>query len=141
MSMSSKTVEDMEDNERISPGVLSWVEELRQVSLAVSKKTTKSSASRNQLFYLLHWTDDLSGFGVILHKGREAAGAEEWWAIDRALIKPPPFVSDEDVSILRLLWAERTYDSGLRAFGLGPRHGGEALQRMAQTGRLCSGND
>jgi superfamily II DNA or RNA helicase len=141
MSMSSKTVEDMEDNERINPGVLSWVEELRQVSIAVSKKTTKSSASRNQLFYLLHWTDDLSGFGVILHKGREAAGAEEWWAIDRALIKPPPFVGDEDVSILRLLWAERTYDSGLRAFGLGPRHGGEALQRMAQTGRLCSGND
>ena len=140
MPMSPKT-EVLEEKERINPGVLSWVEELRRVSMAVSKTTTKASASRNQLFYILHWTPDNSGFGVTVHKGRDAGSAEEWWSIDRALIKPPPFVSEDDVGILRLLWAERGHDVGLRAFGLGPAHGGEILQRMAHTGRLCPAND
>ncbi|WP_301101883.1 DEAD/DEAH box helicase [Propionivibrio sp.] len=141
MPMSPKNVEIQEEKERINPGVLSWVEELRQVSMAVSKKGSKASASRNQLFYVLHWTEDAGGFGVTVHKGRDPKSAEEWWTIDRALIKPPPFASEEDIGILRLLWAERSHDSGLRAFGLGPRHGGDVLRRMALTGRLVPGND
>lgn len=141
MPMLSKTVESLEETERLNPGVLSWVEELRRVSMAVSKTTNKAFSSRNQVFYLLHWTYDADAFGVTVHKGRDPESAEEWWSIDRALIKPPPFVSEEDVIILRLLWAERTHDSGLRAFGLGPKHGGEVLRRMAQTGRLCPAND
>jgi hypothetical protein len=51
------------------------------------------------------------------------------------------FVSDDDRPILRLLWADRSFDTGLRAFGLTPRHGGEALQLMAETGRLCRKDD
>jgi superfamily II DNA or RNA helicase len=141
MPTTSKTVEGLEEKERINPGVLSWVEELRRVSMAVSKKTSKTTASRNQIFYFLHWTEDACGFGVTVHKGREAENAMEWWTIDRALIKPPPFVAEEDVSILRLLWAERAHDSGLRAFSLGPQHGGDILQRMARTGRLYPAND
>ena len=141
MPITSKTVEGLEEKERINPGVLSWVEELRRVSMAVSKKTSKASASRNQIFYFLHWTEDACGFGVTVHKGREPENAMEWWTIDRALIKPPPFVAEEDVSILRLLWAERAHDSGLRAFSLGPQHGGDILQRMARTGRLYPAND
>jgi len=141
MSMSSKSVEDLEGKERVSPGVLSWVEELRQVSMAVSKKSNKSPSSRNQLFYILHWTPDGSGFGVTVHKGRDPESADEWWSIDRALVKAPPFVVEEDIGILRLLWAERAHDSGLRAFGLGPRHGSDLLKRMAQTGRLYPAND
>ena len=111
----------------INPGVLSWVEELRQVTIAVSKKTSKPSASRNQVFYLLHWTPDANGFGVTIHKGRDPESADEWWSIDRALVKPPPFVDDADISIFRLLWSERAHDSGLRAFGLGPKHGVKAV--------------
>ncbi|MEI7612850.1 MAG: DEAD/DEAH box helicase [Betaproteobacteria bacterium] len=138
---SSKTVEGMEEAEHIDPIVLSWVEELRRVSMAVSKTTIKSVAGKNQLYYLLHWTEDGCEFGVTVHKGRDPESAEEWWSIDRALIKPPPFVTDEDIAILRLLWAERSHDTGLRAFGLGPRHGGELLRKMAQTGRFCPAND
>ncbi|MFZ2855139.1 MAG: DEAD/DEAH box helicase [Rhodocyclaceae bacterium] len=121
--------------------MLSWVEELRRVSAAVTKKKTRPAASRQQLFYLLHWTSDARGFGVTVHKGREPDAAEEWWSIDRALIKPPQFVTEEDLGILRLLWADRTYETGLRAFGLAPRHGNEVLQRMAQSGRLCPADD
>jgi len=122
-------------------GVLSWTEELRRVAVAVSKKDRRPAASRQQLFYLLHWTPDARGFGISVHKGRDPESADALWAIDRALSKPPRFVGDEDRPILRLLWAERSFDSGLRAFGLGPRHGGEVLDLMAQTGRLCRKDD
>ena len=122
-------------------GALSWTEELRRVAMAVSKKDRSPAAGRQQLFYLLQWTADLAGFGVTVHKGREPDGADEVWNIDRALAKSLRFVSDEDRPILRLLWAERGFDTGLHAFGLGPKHGGEALQLMAKTGRLCRGDD
>ena len=141
MSMSSKIVEELEDNEHMNPGVLSWVEELRRVSVAVSKKTGRAAVNRVQLFYLLHWTPDGVGFGVTVNKGRDPESAEEWWAIDSALLKPPPFVVEEDLAILRLLWADRAHDSGLRAFGLGPERGADVLQRMAQSGRLFPSTD
>ena len=131
----------MEEAEYIDPSVLSWVEELRRVSMAVSKTTIKSVTGKNQLYYLLHWTEDAAEFGVTVHKGRDPESAEEWWSIDRALIKSPPFVTDEDTSILRLLWAERAHDTGLRAFGLGPKHGAEILRKLAKTGRFCPAND
>ena len=108
--------------------------------MAVSK-TDKASTSRNQLFFLLHWTEDGSGFGVTVHKGHDPENAEEWWGIDRALAKPPPFASEGDLHILRLLWAERGHDVGLRAFALGPHHGDELLQCMVHTGRLCAATD
>ena len=139
MSMSSKIVEELEKPGK--SGALSWVEELRQVSMAVSKKGGRGSVNRNQLFYILHWTADSTGFGVTVHKGRDPETAEEWWAIDRALVKQPPFVTEDDLPILRLLWAERVHDSGLRAFAIGPLHGGEALQLMASTGRLLAASD
>jgi len=136
-----KAIAQRPQEDRVSLGVLSWVEELRRVSVAVTKKKSRPAVNRHQLFYLLHWTPDARGFGVTVHKGREPDAAEEWWAIDRALIKPPQFVTEEDLGILRLLWADRTYETGLRAFGLGPRHGNEVLQRMAQSGRLCPADD
>ena len=141
MQMSSKVVEGLEEQENLEPGVLSWIGELRRVSMAVSKKSSKSSGSRTQIYYVLHWTADARGFGVTVLRGRDRESAEEWWAIDRSLIKPPPFVTEDDVAIFTLLWAERSYDSGLRAFGLGPMHGAESLSRMAQTGRMYAGND
>lgn len=131
-----KGLSELDEDKRINPGVLSWVEELRRVSMAVSRKSNKALASRNQLFYRLHWNANASGFGVTVLKGRDPESAEEWWTIDRALIKPLPFVAEEDVPILRLLWADRVHDTGLRAFGLGPAHGGDILQRLARTGRL-----
>ena len=93
MSMPTKTVDetheskDSDDSERINPGVLSWVEEIRRVSQAVTNKPGRVFASRNQLFFLLHWTDDASGFGVTVRKGRSPESSEEWWTIDRALVK------------------------------------------------------
>jgi hypothetical protein len=67
--------------------------------------------------------------------------AEEWWKVDRALVTPPQFVTEEDLGILRLIWADRGNETGLRAFGLGPKHGAEILQRMAASHRLYPEDD
>ena len=139
--MSSKTAEDLQEKESTTPAGLSWAEELRRVSLAVSQSGSRPSASRNQLFYLLHWTQDASGFGITVHRGRDLEDAEAWWEIDRAFTKPPPFVSEQDVDILRLLWDERLDDCGLRAFSLGRRHGADLLQRLIRTGRFALATD
>ena len=133
--------ESREPAERAEPGALSWTEELRRVAMAVSKKDRSPSANRQRLFYLLQWTADARGFGVTVNKGRDPESAEAIWSLDRALSKPPRFVSDEDRAILRLLWAERSFDTGLRVFGLGPAHGSEVLRLMAETGRLCRKDD
>ena len=141
VAMLLKAIEERGQPSRINPGVLSWVEELRMVAAAVTKKRAKPSVNRHQLFYILHWTPDARGFGITVRKGRDPDSAEEWWNIDRALIKPPSFVTEEDLGILRLLWAERTHETGLRAFGLGPKHGVVVLQRMVQSGRLYPTDD
>ena len=139
--MSSKTAEDLKEKESTTPAGLSWAEELRRVSLAVSQSGSRPSSSRTQLFYLLHWTPDASGFGISVHRGRDLEEAEAWWDIDRAFAKPPPFVSEQDVDILRLLWEERLDDCGLRAFSLGRRQGADLLQRLIRTGRFALATD
>ncbi len=140
--MPYKTAEDLqEEKENPAPGGLSWAEELRRVSLAVSQNGSRPSSSRVQLFYLLHWTPDASGFGVTVHRGRDLEDAETWWEIDRAFVKPPPFVSEQDVDILRLLWEERLDDCGLRAFPLVRRYGGELLPQLLRTGRFAAATD
>ena len=121
--MASEIVESTAEVEIYSPGALSWAEELRRVSHAVSKTTIRVSGGRSQLFYLLHWNSEATAFGVSVLRGRDPESAEAWWDFDRALTKPPPFVGEEDVDILRLIWSERGHDRGLRAFGLEAQHG------------------
>ena len=74
--MSSKVVEVVEPQESHEPAAISWLGELRRVSMAVSKKTGKSSGSRNQIYYVLYWTTDSRGFGVTVLRGRTASKAE-----------------------------------------------------------------
>ncbi len=127
--------------DRVSPGVLSWVEDLRRASIAVAKKKARPSGSRQQLFYLLKWTPDQRHFGIEIAKGKFPDSAEEWWNIERALVNPPQFVSEEDLGVLRALWADRLHEAGgLRAFGLGPRQGVQVLERLARSGRLYVDN-
>ncbi len=143
MPMLSKTVEEVEEEPSVASPMagMSWIDELRRVSVAVSHKTTRPTAGRNQLFYFLHWTADGQGFGVTVRRGRDAENSEEWWAFDRVFEKPPSFVGEDDLKILRRLWSDRTHDVGLRAFGLSPQSGSQILQQMADSGRLYCAND
>ena len=135
-AMLLRAIEERATPDRVSPGVLSWVEDLRRASIAVAKKKARPAGARQQLFYILKWTADQRHFGIEIAKGKFADSAVEWWNVERALINPPQFVSDEDLAILRPLWADRLHETGLRAFGLGPKHGAEVLERLVATGRF-----
>ncbi|MGB4912895.1 MAG: helicase, partial [Candidatus Dechloromonas phosphoritropha] len=136
-AMLLRAITERDIPDRVSPGVLSWVEDLRRASIAVAKKKARPSGARQQLFYMLKWTPDQRHFGIEIAKGKFPDSAEEWWNIERALVNPPQFVNEEDLSILRALWADRLHETvGLRAFGLGPRHGAQVLERLARSGRL-----
>jgi hypothetical protein len=131
-----RAVEERATPDRVSPGVLSWVEDLRRASIAVAKKKARPAGARQQLFYMLKWTPDQRHFGIEIAKGKFPDSAEEWWNIERALVSPPQFVTEEDLGILRPLWADRLHETGLRAFGLGPKHGAEVLERLVASGRF-----
>ena len=139
--MSTKVVEDLSEKEAGAPAGLSWAEELRRVSLAVSQSSSKPASSRHQLFYLLHWTPDASRFGITVHRGRDLEDAEAWRDIDRALVKPPPFVTEQDLDILNMLRDAGMDDGGLQAFALRGAQAGELLQRLLRTGRLALSTD
>jgi len=136
-----KAIAERNPTDRVSNSVLSWVDDLRRVSVAVAKKKARPVGARQQLFYILKWTADQRRFGVEIRKGKYPESSEEWWKVDRALITPPQFVTEEDLGILRLIWAERGHETGLRAFGLGPKHGAEILQRMVASHRLYPEDD
>ncbi|MBS1140807.1 MAG: SNF2-related:Helicase, C-terminal:SWIM Zn-finger [Proteobacteria bacterium] len=140
-AMLLKAIEERNPKERVSNSVLSWVEDLRRTSIAVAKKKARPASARQQLFYILKWTADKRHFGIEIRKGKFPESAEEWWKVDRALVTPPQFVTEEDLGILRLIWADRGHETGLRAFGLGPAHGAEILQRMAASHRLYPEDD
>lgn len=120
---------------------MSWADELRRVSLAVSQSGSRPTSSRNQIFYLLHWTPDASCFGITVHRGRNLEEAEVVWDIERATIKSQPSVTDLDAEVLQLLRYELPGESGLRAYGFGERDGGELLQRLLRTGRFALATD
>ena len=111
-----RAIADRTTSQAVRPGVLSWVEDLRRTSIAVAKKKARPASARQQLYYILKSTPDKRHFGVELRKGKHPETAEEWWKVDRALMTPPQFVAEEDLGILRLLWAARGNDHGLRAF-------------------------
>lgn len=139
-AMLLRALEERSTPDRVSPGVLSWVEDLRRASIAVAKKKARPSGVRQQLFYMLKWTPDQRHFGIEIAKGKFPDSAEEWWNVERALVNPPQFVSETDLGILRPLWADRLHETGLRAFGLGPKHGAETLQRLIESGRFYVDN-
>ncbi|MCL2523951.1 MAG: DEAD/DEAH box helicase [Betaproteobacteria bacterium] len=141
VAMLLKGVASRNPSQRVSRSVLSWVEDLRRVSIAVAKKKARPAGVRQQLFYILKWSADRRHFGIEIRKGKYPESAEAWWNVERALVNPPQFVGEEDIGILRLIWAERAHESGLRAFGLGPKHGGEILQRLTASQRLYPEDD
>jgi superfamily II DNA or RNA helicase len=136
-----RAIQDRNPTERTSNSVLSWVDDLRRTSIAVAKKKARPASARQQLFYILKWTPDKRQFGIEIRKGKYPESAEEWWKVDRALVTPPQFVNEEDLGILRLIWADRGQETRLRAFALGPAHGAEILQRMAASHRLYPEDD
>ncbi|MDR3322702.1 MAG: helicase, partial [Zoogloeaceae bacterium] len=119
-----------EDGERVSPGVLSWITDLRHLSQAVEKtRSQKKETGRTRLFYQLE--NEAGEVRVLPLKGLRPDAARLWALTERALIQPPQFVEEDDLPVLRLLWTNPT-----GAFT--HKKGTELLQKLLATGRLVA---
>jgi superfamily II DNA or RNA helicase len=123
------------------PLLAAWLEEFRQ---EIQPKPT--APTKELLAYTLHKSPGQNDWVVVLFKARRnAAGGlgslDPWSNVEAALAKAPRFISEEDLTILRLLWAQRPrhgyYGSGyISALPLAGAQGDEALERMIATERL-----
>ncbi len=125
---------------RVNPEVLKWLESFRR---AVSTgKNSKPAKSAERLFYVLGRKYASDPYAIAMLKGRigadgcPASGVVDWSNIDRALVQPPKFVDEEDLAILRLLWAQQGKSVHFGIFPLSGRYGGELLTRLLACGRL-----
>ena len=69
-AMLLKAIDERNPVDRVSTGILSWVADLRRVSIAVAKKKTRPASARQQLFYILKSTPDHRHFGIEIRKGK-----------------------------------------------------------------------
>jgi superfamily II DNA or RNA helicase len=142
-----KALDERESGDQVRPEVLNWVHELRR--LADTPRTGKRAATppTTRLFYLLSGPDGRGEFRVHCHKarsdalGRPTGILQNWNGFERALNNTPQFVDEDDLGILRLLWAQRPRDPYLDSLPLDGRHGGEILRRLLASGRWLMDRD
>jgi superfamily II DNA or RNA helicase len=123
----------------VNHAVLAWVESFRRAVQAPPRKKSKSAAKPERLFYALTHSSSTGDFAIAIYKGRAdsegnlAGRMEEWYNVERALIKPPQYVTEEDIGLLRMLWKQRDkYDW----FYVKGAQGHEILTRLLESGRL-----
>jgi len=123
----------------VNRAVLEWVESFRRAAQTPQKKKAKPALKADRLCYALTKSSYTGGYVIGIYKckvdteGRLTGRLEEWNSVERALIKPPQYVTEEDFPILRLLWAQRDkYDE----FPVMSARGNEILTRLLADGRL-----
>ncbi len=134
---------------KVRPDVLEWLEGFREsLQAPVTKKPGKKSAVREALFYVLYstWGDGREWSLRFIKARRDEQGAPagtltDWSNVERALMQPPRFVSEEDLVILRLLWSHRSKARYTLDFPLRGRAGEETLQYLLASGRLVYDQD
>ncbi|HZX31895.1 MAG TPA: SNF2-related protein, partial [Rhodocyclaceae bacterium] len=135
-----KSLEMRDDQDYINPGVLSWIADLKSLATAV-EKAKKPRQTNMRLLYLL----DPGRFGkhwrLFLVKGREANNGENWHSIEKALVSPPQFVSEDDLPLLRLIHGlKRGYDGyGGFYWQLEGHKAQQVIEALLPTGRLHLG--
>ncbi|MCR4298731.1 MAG: SNF2-related protein [Gallionella sp.] len=123
----------------VNHAVLEWIESFRRAVKAPPKKTTKPASRPEKLCYAITKSTYTGGYVFGLYKGKLDTGGrltgrlEEWSNVERALIKPPQFITEEDLPILRLLWQQR---DRYNYFPVKGAHGHEILPRLLESGRL-----
>jgi len=123
----------------VSHAVLEWIESFRRATKSPQKKKTKPAVKSERLCYALTKSTYTGAFLIAIYKGRtDAAGnllgdLEEWSNVERALVKPPQYITEEDLLILRMLWKQRDKKEGYVIIGA---EGNEILSRLLESGRL-----
>ena len=123
----------------VNPALLEWVEAFRKVQDAPVRKKAKPTLRAERLCYVLMKSINSDSYIVGTYKAKMSADGqlqgrmEEWSNVERALIKPPQFVTDEDLPILRLLFRQRDKYDGNIAMG---KQGNEILISLLASGRF-----
>jgi superfamily II DNA or RNA helicase len=120
-------------------GVHSWITDLHQLSLVIAKtRHKKNTAHAIRLFYRL----DVEEGEVKVHplKGTRPDKAKPWILTERALMQPPHFVEEDDLPILRQLWAGRNAYLPRNGFSFPPKKGSALLEKLLASGRLVAGS-
>ena len=123
----------------VNPALLEWVEAFKKAQAAPARKKAKTAPRTERLCYALMRSLNSDGYFVGTYKARMSSDGqllgqfEEWSNVERALIKPPMFVCDEDLPILRMLWRQREKYDGNILLG---KHGNEILVSLLETGRF-----
>lgn len=125
----------------IRPELITWLEDFRKKLQVKAGKSTKS-VSPKATFALTYLIKPSSRGGAEIHVYKSRVNAEgavktlddPWQVVDKALLNPPKFVSEEDLPILRglLLDLSRGYGNG---FGLHGATGTVILEKLIATGR------
>ncbi|MDR1888413.1 MAG: DEAD/DEAH box helicase [Zoogloeaceae bacterium] len=123
------------DPERVSPGVLSWITDLKHLSMAVEKSRSTRSVDRQRLFYVLDWVGDSAE--VTVYKGARPDSSKPWLLSERVLLQPPRFVDEEDIPILRELWGMQPSLRGCNV-RLNAAKTSELIEKMLTTGRMLA---
>ena len=123
----------------VNHAVLDWVESFRRAVQAPPKKKPKPALKPERLCYALTRSSYTGEYTIAIYKGKlDSEGRllgrlEEWDNVERALIKPPQYVTEEDLGLLRLLWKQRDKYEG---FLVMCAQGHEILTRLLASGRL-----
>ncbi len=128
------------ENQAVRPEVVGWLELFRQRLTEAGAKKSKTTPSQ-ALIYALAWTSYERRFEVHFFKasrtreGTIRSIGDSWSNVEKALLKRPQFINEDDLVILRLLWMCRSH-AGYGGYTLTGENGAEALERMLGTGRL-----
>ncbi|MDP1595076.1 MAG: DEAD/DEAH box helicase [Gallionella sp.] len=123
----------------VNPALLEWVEAFRKAQAVPVRKKAKTALRTERLCYALMKSINSDNYIVGIYKAKMSADGqlqgqlEEWSNVERALIKPPQFVTDEDLPILRLLLRQRDKYDGNIAMG---KQGNEILLGLLESGRF-----
>jgi len=124
----------------INHAVLEWVESFkRAVKAPPKKKAAKPSPKSEKLCYVLTKSAYTGSHIFTIFKGKlddegQLLGRmEEWNNVERALVRPPQFITEEDLSVLRLLWKQRDKHNYFPVRGA---QGNEILTRLLGSGKL-----
>ena len=131
---------------KVNPEVLTWLEGFRS-TLAGDKpaKPAKSPPKRDTLLYCLTPRADgevrITFFKARLDDHGRPLKLDDWNNVERAITNPPSFVSEDDLTILPLLWGQRDRHAFVDSFPLAGDKGELVLQRMLASGRLFFAGD
>jgi superfamily II DNA or RNA helicase len=131
----------------VRPELVSWLENFRAKRAAAGSGGKKPVASRSTyaLAYLMAQSHREAP-EIFLYKARVNADGsvraldEKWQNVESALAKPPKFVTEEDMPILRGLWLYRSsgYAGSFKPHG---ETGAVILEKVIATGRAFASPD